>query len=29
MQDLVEEIRYPGASKLVAKHAAGEDIADV
>ncbi len=27
MQDLVEEIRYPGKSELVAKHAQGEDIA--
>ncbi len=27
MQDLVEEIRYPGASKLVEQHAQGEDIA--
>ena len=27
MQELVEEIRYPGRSTLVAKHAQGEDIA--
>ncbi len=27
MQELVEEIRYPGRSRLVAKHAEGEEIA--
>ncbi|WP_121257017.1 sodium:solute symporter family protein [Nocardioides ferulae] len=27
MQELVEEIRYPGRTDLVAKHAAGEEIA--
>lgn len=26
MQDLVEEIRYPGRSKLVAEHASGQDL---
>jgi hypothetical protein len=26
MQELVEEIRYPGHTDLVAKHAAGEEI---
>ena len=26
MQELVEEVRYPGHTDLVAKHAAGEDI---
>jgi cation/acetate symporter len=26
MQELVEEIRYPGKTTLVAKHAAGEEI---